>query len=44
MHIDLWSEVERRLGIWRVCFGSLADINERITDVRFTPESGQSPD
>ena len=25
-----------------VCFGSLADISERIKDVRFTPESGHA--
>ena len=26
---------------FHVCFGSLADIGERISDVRFTPESGR---
>ena len=25
-----------------VCFGSLADIGARISDVRFTPESGHA--
>ena len=29
-------------GLGYVRFGSLADISERITDVRFTPESGHS--
>ena len=30
------------LGVINVCFGSLADISERIGDVRFSPESGHA--